>query len=46
LRIDPSLFGRVDELRWGGPTDEFTEVCAALDAPGSARRAEALAAGR
>ena len=46
LRIDRSLLGRVDELRWRGPTDEFAEVCAALDAPGIARRAEALAAGR
>ena len=46
LRIDRSLLGRVDELRWRGPTDEFAEVCAALDVPGIARRAEALAAGR
>jgi 5'-3' exonuclease len=46
LRIDRSLLGRVDELRWRGPTDEFAEVCAALDAPGIARRAEALAAAR
>ena len=46
LRIDRSLLGRVDELRWRGPTDEFSEVCASLDAPGIARRAEALAAGR
>ncbi len=46
LRVDRSLLGRVDELRWSGPTDEFAEVCAALDAPGIARRAEALAAGR
>ena len=46
LRIDRSLLGRVDELRWRGPTDEFADVCAALDAPGIARRAEALAAGR
>jgi 5'-3' exonuclease len=46
LRIDRSLLGRVDELRWRGPTDEFAAVCAVLDAPGIARRAEALAAGR
>jgi 5'-3' exonuclease len=44
LRIDRSLLGRVDELRWRGPTDGFAEVCAVLDAPGIARRAEALAA--
>jgi len=46
LRIDRSLLGQVDELRWQGPTHDFAEVCAALDAPGLARRAEALAAGR
>ncbi len=46
LRIDRSLLGKVDELRWQGPTHDFAEVCAALDAPGLARRAEALAAGR
>jgi len=46
LRIDRSLLGRVDELRWRGPTDEFAEVCAVLDAPSIARRAEALAAAR
>ncbi len=46
LRIDRSLLGQVDELRWQGPTGDFAEVCAALDAPGLARRAEALAAGR
>jgi 5'-3' exonuclease len=46
LRIDRSLVGQVDELRWRGPTADFAEVCAALDAPGIARRAEALAATR
>jgi 5'-3' exonuclease len=46
LRIDRSLLGQVDELRWRGPTADFAEVCAALDAPGIARRAEALAATR
>jgi 5'-3' exonuclease len=46
LRIDRSLLGQVDELRWRGPTDDFARVCAAMDAPGIARRAEALAAGR
>ena len=44
LRIDRSLLGRVDDLRWRGPTDEFADVCAVLDAPGIARRADALAA--
>jgi 5'-3' exonuclease len=46
LRIDRSLLGDVDELLWRGPTDEFAGICAALDAPGIARRAEALAAAR
>jgi hypothetical protein len=46
LRIDRSLLGRVDDLRWRGPTDEFADVCAVLDAPGIARRADALAADR
>jgi 5'-3' exonuclease len=46
LRIDRSLLGQVDELRWQGPTSDFAQVCADLDAPGIARRAEALAAAR
>ena len=46
LRIDRSLLAKVDELRWGGPRHEFAAVCAAMDAPGIARRAEALAASR
>jgi hypothetical protein len=46
LRVDPSLLGGVDDLRWRGPTPDFAAVCAAMDAPGIARRAEALAAGR
>jgi 5'-3' exonuclease len=46
LRIDRSLLAGVDELRWQAPTDDFPAVCAGLDAPGLARRAEALAAAR
>jgi 5'-3' exonuclease len=46
LRIDGSLLGQVDDLRWRGPTDDFAAICAVLDAPGIARRAEALAAAR
>jgi 5'-3' exonuclease len=45
LRIDRSLLGSVDELRWRGPTSDFARLCADLDAPGLARRAEALAGG-
>jgi len=43
LRVERSLLGGVDELRWRGPTAAFGAVCADLDAPGLARRAEALA---
>jgi 5'-3' exonuclease len=46
LRIDRSLLGSVEELRWRGPTGDFARVCAGLDATGLGRRAEALAAGR
>jgi hypothetical protein len=46
LRIDRSLLGQVEELRWRGPTDDFADLCDAMDAPGMARRAEALAASR
>jgi 5'-3' exonuclease len=46
LRIDRSLLGSVEELRWRGPTGDFARVCAGLDAPGLGRRAEALAAAR
>jgi 5'-3' exonuclease len=46
LRIDRSLLGQVEELRWTGPTDDFAALCADMDAPGIARRAEALAASR
>jgi 5'-3' exonuclease len=46
LRIDRSLLDTVEELRWQGPTSDFAALCAAMDAPGIARRAEALAAAR
>jgi 5'-3' exonuclease len=46
LRVDRSLLSRVEDLRWQGPTDDFARQCAALDAPGLSRRAEALAAAR
>jgi hypothetical protein len=46
LRIDRSLLGRVEDLRWRGPTHDFERVCAGLDGPGLNRRAEALAAAR
>jgi 5'-3' exonuclease len=46
LRVDRSLLGQVEELRWRGPTGEFARVCTGLDAAGLSRRAEALAAAR
>jgi 5'-3' exonuclease len=46
LRIDRSLLGAVDDLRWRGPTTGFAALCESMDAPGMARRAEALAAAR
>ena len=46
LRVDRSLLAAVDDLRWTGPTADFADVCAVLDAPGLPRRADALAACR
>lgn len=33
LRTDTRLFESVDELRWMGPTPNFEEICAQLEAP-------------
>ncbi|MDQ1355743.1 MAG: 5-3 exonuclease [Acidimicrobiaceae bacterium] len=46
LRVDRSLLGQVDDLRWRGPTGEFSAVCERIDAVPVARRAERLAAAR
>ena len=46
LRIDRSLLGSVEDLRWRGPTGDFARLCDDMDAAGLARRAEALAAAR
>jgi 5'-3' exonuclease len=46
LRIDRSLLGSVEDLHWRGPGGAFAAICAQLDAPAMAGRAEALAAGR
>jgi 5'-3' exonuclease len=46
LRIDRSLLGSVEDLRWRGPTSDFARLCDDMDAAGLARRAEALAAAR
>ncbi|HEX2063282.1 MAG TPA: 5'-3' exonuclease H3TH domain-containing protein [Acidimicrobiales bacterium] len=44
LRVDRSLLGSVEELRWHGPTPAFAAMCERLDAPRLAERAEAVAA--
>ena len=46
LRVDPTVLGDVDDLRWTGATPAFVDVCAAIDAPRMADRAAALAASR
>jgi 5'-3' exonuclease len=46
LRVDRSLLGGVDELRWTGPTAAFAEVCERLDARPLAVQAARLARGR
>ena len=42
LRVDRSLLGDVDELRWAGTTDAFADVCGRIDAAGLLERATAL----
>lgn len=46
LRVDRSLLGAAEDLRWRGPTEDFARVCADIDGTGLGRRAEALAAAR
>ena len=46
LRVDRSLLGDTDELRWTGPTAEFAKVCEVIDADGLVTRAERLATSR
>jgi 5'-3' exonuclease len=43
LRIERTLLPGADALLWKGPSAEFVRVCDVLDAPGVARRADALA---
>lgn len=45
LRVDRSLLGSAEELRWHGPTATFEEVCRRLDAPELVERAEGAASG-
>jgi 5'-3' exonuclease len=46
LRIDRTLLSGVGALRWQGPTPEFEDVCARLDASSLAKRAYAMAENR
>jgi 5'-3' exonuclease len=46
LRIDRSLLPDVDQLRWGGPGDDFAEVCQIVDAGRLAERVATLALSR
>jgi 5'-3' exonuclease len=46
LRVERGLLGAAEDLRWHGPADGFARMCADLDAPALARRAEAVAEGR
>jgi 5'-3' exonuclease len=43
LRVERSLLGDVDDLRWTGPAPEFAEVCDRIDARPLATRAARLA---
>jgi 5'-3' exonuclease len=46
LRVDRSLLGKAEDLRWTGPTPDFSATCARLDADAMVRRAEKVAASR
>ena len=46
LRIEPSLLGSVEELRWRGPTPAFDDICGHLRDRMLLGRAETLAADR
>ncbi|MCK5406722.1 MAG: flap endonuclease [Candidatus Krumholzibacteria bacterium] len=43
LRSDADVFSEVDELRWSGPTQDFTALCERLGAPDLADKAARLA---
>ncbi|HET9443915.1 MAG TPA: 5'-3' exonuclease H3TH domain-containing protein [Acidimicrobiales bacterium] len=46
LRVDRSLLGSTDELRWRGPGEGFAGFAASIDAGALAQRAAAVAAAR
>jgi len=45
LRLDPTLLGGVEELRWRGPTKEFDDVCRHFRDPALAERAASIPLG-
>ena len=46
LRTTAPLFTLVEELQWQGPSTEFFDLCARMNAPGLFKRAQAVAAQR
>ena len=42
LRTDVAVFDSLEELEWTGPTPNFFDVCARLNAPGYFKQAQAL----
>jgi 5'-3' exonuclease len=44
LRVDRTLLGDIDELRWLGPTDDLVDLCERVDAPNVIDRVERLVA--
>lgn len=44
LRTDAPLFENVDELKWRGPTEQFEQLCKAMQAEKTFSRAKKLAA--
>ena len=43
LRTDAPVFDTVDELKWGGPREDFIDYCTQMDAPAIYRRVDRLA---
>lgn len=43
LRTDAPVFDTVDELKWGGPREDFIDYCTQMDAQAIYRRVERLA---
>jgi hypothetical protein len=45
LRLDVSVFGTVEDLRWKGPRPNFAEHCHRMKSPDLVRRAESARSG-